>query len=138
MALHSRNAAGGVLDQSRDACLTHPPIGYIGRLDLQAQSPVDNNTIHTNMNINRILIRLPMMGALMALTTVAMCYRFTMEGGSLPEGTFVPPISLLGCQEPARFIYQVGFTLTGIDVLLLLFVINSKLFVREPNNECAT
>lgn len=64
--------------------------------------------------MSRIVASVPMLGALAAVTTVVLAYKATMDRHQLPDFAVTPPISLLGCQDPARTIYAVGFVITGI------------------------
>uniref|UniRef100_A0A7S3KWM6 CWH43-like N-terminal domain-containing protein n=1 Tax=Amphora coffeiformis TaxID=265554 RepID=A0A7S3KWM6_9STRA len=81
-------------------------------------------------------IWLPVVGSLAGLVTIVAVYWLTHRHGQLPGINYndtdddddnanvnntttgmalvTPPISLLGCQEPARTVYQVGFSLTAV------------------------
>lgn len=70
-----------------------------------------------------LTIWLPVLGSSSGLATIVTVYWLTFRDG-LPHGSstsshhdvaiVTPPISLLGCQEPAHTAYQVGFAVTAV------------------------
>ena len=60
--------------------------------------------------------------ALTGVVTIQLCYHYTITvSHHLPEWLWIPVISLLGCTQPERIIYQIGFGLTGLFTLLFYY-----------------
>lgn len=61
---------------------------------------------------------LPFLGSVVCMATIGLVYGLTWQAGHLPPGARTPPISLLGCNAPEHGVYQGGFFLTGLVLLL--------------------
>lgn len=70
----------------------------------------------------------PFLGAFLGIGTVALSYHLTASHGHLPPGSSTPPISLLGCNAPEKYAYQIGFSLTGL-VLLRCVAVEYSMFI---------
>ena len=76
-------------------------------------------TVRAIMHSPPFIIISGLLPTIFASITIASCYHLAVTTHHhFPSWLWAPVISLLGCLEPERLIYQIGFTITALSTLL--------------------
>jgi len=85
-------------------------------------------------------VTFPIMGCLIAILTILSCYYTLMskphfQPGGKAEWLRTPVISLMGCGDPEHLMYQVGFTLSAILLLISGLFFKQIIVDRMDDND---
>eukprot|EP01084_Bolivina_argentea_P164429 285865_1 len=67
------------------------------------------------------------------ILTIVSCYHLSVNVyNHFPSWLWAPVISLLGCLSPEHFVYQIGFTITALSLLLFYFTFQNGILKVLP------
>ena len=91
------------------------------------------------MHNHTFIIISGLLPAIFATLTIITCYHVAVSvHHHFPSWLWAPVISLLGCLQPERFIYQIGFTLTALSTFLFRITFSNGLLSVLPYNGFST
>ena len=87
------------------------------------------------MNNSSFIIVSGILPSNFGIITIVLCYHLSVNVyNHFPSWLWMPVISLLGCMQPERTIYQIGFTITSLSTLLFYFTFKNGLLKVLPYN----